>query len=955
MRKSHLFLTSSLLTLAAVGGAFAQGSDVEQVEVSASRITLSGYQQPTPVTVVGIEDLNREAKPDLGDVLRELPQVGNSSSATNGASAGNISAATVGLDTVNLRNLGTNRTLVLFDGQRVVQSNITGITDLATIPTSLVQRVDVVTGGASAVWGSDAVAGVVNVIINKNFEGFKGNAQAGDNVNWELPNYKMDAAYGTSFDGGRGHIVVAGDYSATPGILYPRQTNWYGQQTALINNPAYAAGNGQPQYLHAKVGLSQATSGGLITANPAGTGLAANALAGIQFVGPNATPTPFNAGIVSGSLATGPSAQTYYADISGLTVNQHKTTLFAEATYEITPDIKASLQLNWGRSYTENASIPNTKLANQTIMADNAYLDPTIAARLQTAGVKSITIGTLNTNNYTNFGDPSLEGMAQTFGIPVNRTDRQLQRVVFSLDGALGSDWSWNAYYQFGQTRINDHVLNNTYNANYNNAVDAVRVTAANVGTSGLPIGSIACRSTLTASGNGCSPLDLFGDGVASPAAAKYVTYGNDYEHIVLDESVLSGSVQGKLPWELPAGPVAVAFGAEYRSESGNITDDPLAQANAFPVGNFKAFNGHYSVEEGFLEVDAPLLRDTFVQSLDLNAAGRMTGYSTSGLVETYKLGLTSQATDDFKLRFTYSVDIRAPNLSELFSAGQFTSNSFQNPFNPPSYTPVQGYTVSQGNINLKPEEATTLSGGVVFTPTWLEGFTLSADWYSILIHSAIYTVPATTVVQQCIAGVTYYCGSQFYAFSSPNVPSQVITQPVNAAAETVSGLDFQADYTMPFYSGNLMWRVIGNYTDEQTRRVLGSLQDAANCLGPQCVDVGVPKLRSTISTTYAEGPFSFTAQTRLIGSAKINTAWNATNVDYNNVPFFAYFDLRGSYNFNDNFQFYGAMDNVADKSPAIIPSTNGNGQDAYYFAPVRGDVYDTNGRTYRAGVRFNF
>jgi outer membrane receptor protein involved in Fe transport len=950
MRKSNLFVASSLMALCAAGNAFAQASDVEQVEVSASRITISGYTQPTPVTVVGSADLAREAKPDLGDALRELPQVGQSSSATNGASAGNISAATVGLDTVNLRNLGTTRTLVLFDGQRVVQSNNNGVTDLATVPTTLVERVDVVTGGASAVWGSDAVSGVVNVVINKKFEGLKGNFQAGDNYNWKLPNYKGELAYGTSFDGDRGHIVVAGDYFATPGILYPRQADWYQGQVALTNNPAYTATNGLPQLIHTPIGLSQATSGGLVTASAkgvAGAGVtqplaAANAYANIQFVGAAGTPQPFNAGTVTGALATGPSAQTYYSDISGLTVNQHKTTLFAEATYKLTPDITASVQLNWGRSYTENASIPATKFANQTIQADNAYLDPTFAAQLRATGVSNITIGTLNTNNYTNFSDPSLAGFLQTYGIPVNRTDRQMQRAVVSLAGGLGNDWSWNVYYQFGQTRISDHVLNNVINANYNNAVDAVRNAQ----------GTIVCRSA-AAQAAGCAPLDVIGDGVASQAAINYITYHNDYEHIVLNQNVVSASMQGKLPWELPAGAVAVAFGAEHRQEAGVITDDPLAEANAFPVGNFKAFRGYYHVEEGFLEVNAPLLRDTIVQSLDLSAAGRMTSYSTSGLVETYKLGLTSQVVDDVKARFTYSVDIRAPNLSELFSAGVFTSNTFANPFDP-AHPNVCCYTVTRGNSALQPEVATTLSGGIVYTPSFIDGLTMSADWYSILIHSAIYTTPATTVVQQCIAGVTYYCGPQFYHFVTPTLPDQVFTQPANVAAETVSGLDFQVDYTMPFWDGNLGWHMVGNYTDEQTRRVLGVLSDASGCLGSQCIFPGVPKFRSTISGTYSWGPYSLTAQTRLIGTARLNNLWTSANVDNNTVPFFAYLDLRGSYAITDQFQIYGAMDNVTDKSPAIIPSTVGNAQNAYYFAPVRGDIYDTNGRTFRAGVRFD-
>ena len=199
-----------------------------------------------------------------------------------------------------------------------------------------------------------------------------------------------------------------------------------------------------------------------------------------------------------------------------------------------------------------------------------------------------------------------------------------------------------------------------------------MRVTTANVGSSGLPIGQIACASTLTNPTNRCQPLDVFGDDVASPAALQYINgparSGQDAEVEILNQDVAAASLQGQLPWGLPAGRVAIAMGGEYRKEAASVTATALAEANAFPNGNFKNFAGQYQVEEGFLEVNAPILKNVVVQSLDFNAAGRVTNYSTSGAVETWKLGLTSQVNDDIRLRTSWSFDIRAPDLSELFS-----------------------------------------------------------------------------------------------------------------------------------------------------------------------------------------------------------------------------------------------------------------------------------------------
>ena len=938
-------------------------ANVEQVVVSASRISIAGYQAPTPVTVVGAEQIARDSKTSIGDVIRELPAVGNSSSPTNGGGAGNIVSAITGVDTVNLRNLGITRTLVLFDGQRVIQSNITGGSDLSTVPSSLVQTIQVVTGGASAAWGSDAVAGVVNLIINKNFTGLKGNVQVGDSWKDDLRSWKGELSYGQDFDGDRGHFIVSGQYTDSPDVIFSGQRSWYKAQ-ALVNNPAYNGGaNGAPQFIHAtNVGLSQATIGGLITGNLATPGVpgSLNALKGIQFVGSSGTPAPFNFGNVSGPLSNGGDAEHYEGMLNDLTVAYHTATIFGYGSYKLTPNIKASLQLNYGKSWSENNSVPAVKLGNQTIQADNAYLDPTIAARMATLGIKSFSFGSINTNNLapTDFNDLTLKKESQTFSVPVDITTRSLMRGVFTLDGSIGDNWSWNTYYQHGTVRVHLHVLNNVVNANYSNAVDAVRVTAANVAASGLPIGSIACRSTLANPANGCQPLDVFGVGVASQAAINYVITRSDFETIVLNEDVAAGSMQGTLPWTLPAGPVAVAFGAEYRKEGGRTTADPGAVAVKYSVGNFNNFAGQYNVMEGFAEVDAPILKDNLVQSLDFNAAGRLTSYSTSGMVETYKLGFTSQVNDDVRLRTTWSLDIRAPNLSELFNSGVSTLSSAVDPRTGIN-TPI--FTLASGNPNLTPEIATTVSGGMVLTPHWIDGLTVSADWYSILIKKAIFTANSTTVLAQCNADpASPYCAQLI--FQGPPAPgltqpslSQIQTIPLNSASQTVSGLDFNADYVMPLFNGMLNWHLVGNYTDEQTQNAAGINFDYAGSLSQASSVSGVPKFKATLASTYVEGPWSGTVQGRMIGSAKLNNAWGPLQVDDNHVPMIAYLDLRGSYQWNENFQLYAAVDNVTNVPPPNIPTTQAGGQSAYYFSAIREDVYDAIGRQYRLGIRFNF
>lgn len=974
MRKSYLLAASSMMAMAAFSSAFAQtapGGDTEEVVVSASRIQIQGYQAPTPVTVVGADQLARDAHTDIGDVIRQLPAFGTSSGPNNSSSANFIVSSTPGIDVVNLRQLGVLRTLVLFDNQRVVASSVSGGVDLSTMPSSLVQRIDVVTGGASAAWGSDAVAGVVNVILNKNFDGLAANIEGGDSWKDDHRQYKGEISYGTDFDGNRGHIILSASYLASPDTFFINQRSWF-KNTRLVNNPLYNGGaNGQPRLIHAdNVGQSQATQGGLITgcANSAtGTSIACN-LRGTQFVGASATPTPFNFGNVSGAFSNGGSGETAQSDLDHLTIPLHTTTLFSHTRYKITNDISASLELNYGKSFSKNNSYVYNRYSNVPInVADNPFLPASVRTAAQNAGYSYLYLGTNNMNNMgttgAHFTDNSLSNEAQSLGIPVSTNRRQLFRGVFSLDGSIGDNWSWNAYAQHGLARVRTVVVNNVLKSNYNNAVDAVTVTGANVGTSGLPIGSIACRSTLTNPTNGCQPLNVFGVGNASQAAINYITgparAGGNWAQSVLNEDVFAASANGTLPetWSLGAGPIAVAFGAEYRQEGARVSADANALAVNWSVGNFSAFSGHYSVAEGFGEVTVPVLKDNIVQSLDFNAAGRITSYSTSGMVETWKLGATSQINDDIRLRGTWSFDIRAPNLQELFASGFSVAATFADFRN--NNVAVNGYTLQGGNPNLKPEQSTTISGGVVLTPHWVEGLSLSADWYSIELKKAIATVSTQVIIQQCAAGVQLYCNQISFGGTPPAggngvAPiSQIVTTPINANSQSVSGLDFQADYTTEFLSGALNLRAIGNYMDQQSQVAGGVTLDYAGAIGSDSSPLGIPKFRTTVSASYIEGPWQGTVQSRIIGSAKLNNAWGPLDVDNNAIGSIAYLDLRASYKWNDNIQLYGAIDNVIN-TPPPIPAASSAALN-YYDQSIRDDIYDAIGRSFRIGVRVKY
>ena len=960
MNKSTLLAASSVLAISSVAssGAFAQGAEIEQVVVSASRISIAGYQQPTPVSVVGAAALAAAANADIGDTLRQLPSMGTSPTPEKGSNANASNSGALGLSGINLRDLGINRNLVLFDGQRVVSAIATGGVDLSIIPSTLVQRVDVVTAGASAAWGSDAVSGVINLIINKSFTGFKASIDGQDNSYDNRRSYGFTATGGFDFDGGRAHMVGAITYNNSPSTVFQNSAHWF-NRPCLLANQAYLAGDHtKPQNMHYNNCGQKAVAGGSVLTGP---------LTGLGF-GPGGAPITFIPGMNSyynnaGTLLTSSSASVGGTPNQGNSAAQmglisfplQQGTAFGYGSYKITPDIQAGLMLNYGYDRSHSSSL--TINDSGTIKTDNAYLDPTIASRMATLKLTSFAVQSNFTDGIDLSNPGNLRNFYKTVGGPVAQSVRQMYRGVFTLDGALGEDWSWNASLQHSESHLHEVDTHIEIVANLANAVDAVRVTATNVGTSGLNQGAIVCRSTLTNPANGCAPLNIMGTGVQSQDAVNYINDNNDWTFVNLQQDTAAASMQGKLPWDLlGAGVPSIAFGAEYRKEALVATAAYNPTNILLGGGNFQPARGQYNVQEGFAELDVPLIKNGIVQDLSASVAGRYTSYSISGAVQTWKLGLSSQVNDDVRLRTTWSYDIRAPNLGELFASIP-ASGGVIDPKTGSNVT--SAITTASNNQNLQPEKSTTISGGVVLTPHWVPGLTMSFDWYSINVKGIIATPSATITLNFCKQGVQSYCNH--YTYNAPVSDSNkfglsaVLNVPANNGFLTTSGLDFQADYTMDLFAGTLGLHLLGNYTDETTESVFGGAQfDFAGSMGGDSVFTGgVPKMHMNLSAQYDQGAWSATVQTRYIGTARINNNWTSgVQIDNNAVPAVAYMDLRGSYKFNDNVQFYAAADNVWDTPPPTTvgtsPSTNGG-------SSINVSVYDTLGRMYHAGVRFNF
>lgn len=907
--------------------------EASDIVVTATRVTRDGYKAPTPTTVLGSEAIAAAAAPNIANFVNQIPSL--SGSATPATQTGYVSNGTNGINALNLRNLGPNRTLVLLDGQRVGPSTTTGWVDVNTFPQSLVKRVDIVTGGASAGWGSDAVAGVVNFVLDKDFTGLKGDFSGGLTTHGDDGNYNASLAAGFKFGGGRGHILASLEYAKDEGVNgLPR--SWY-TGTKVINNPNYTATNGQPALITLPhVGYSNATPGGVIMSGP---------LSGTAF-GPGGAPFTLGRGPIIDNAASwmqgGPWPYTDIAAYQDLLPETSRKNAFLRASYDLSDHFQVYGQFSYG---TANSSVqygPNLFPSSfgATIQPDNAFIPASL--RGQVTG--PFAFGTFNLD----------------LGLQQVVTRRSSWRGAVGAKGDFdlaGSNWTWDVYAQRSENNIRVSAQNVMNVGNWFNAIDAVRNPAT---------GTIVCRSTLTNPNNGCVPFNVFGTGVNTQAAVNY-SAGTTSGKTLIHETVEAGTLRGN-PFSTWAGVVSVAAGIEHRREWVGGVGDPLA--GSWYQGNYKATHGAYNVTEGFFETVVPLAKDLpFAKSLDFNGAVRVTSYSLAGSVTTWKAGATWSPVEGVTFRGTQSRDIRAPNLSELFSPGSQTTVGFIDPANPGPG--VRGTQITNGNLNLKPEKSDTTSLGIVLQPSFLPGFQASVDYYRINIKGAIATLNGQQIVDQCFNGVTVFCSS--VTRNAANQITSVTVQPLNFASQKAKGLDFEASYrrdletVAPFLSGNLTIHVLATryLKNVYDNGVTPPVDYAGGNQQTGFGDISLPKWRYFATVGWDKGLFAAQLTARGVSAGKFNTTYiqctsgcpastvDNRTIDNNHVNGAIYFDTNFTYKIpglNDAMVFLN-IKNIFDKDPVQVPY--GPSIFGAPFSDTNPMLYDTLGRTFRVGVRF--
>lgn len=935
---------------------------LEEIMVTGTRIMTDGYNAPTPTSVITADAVVANAQPNIFTTVAQLPSLqGSTGTQVNTFST---SSGQQGLSSFSLRGLTAIRTLTLLDGQRVVGANVTGVPDVSLFPQLLIERVDVVNGGASSSYGSDAVGGVVNFVTNTRFEGIKGNVQGAVTNYDDNETIVAQVAAGSSFFDSRLHVVGSVEYhdekGVGPGPLGIGLANgrdWFTQRVLVNRN---VLNDGSPQYN--VIDYAQPynyTKYGLITAGP---------LQGIAFdqngnpfqfqYGSNGTPARNAAGTVNGCLP----GFCVGGDISGnvdagrtLQSDLERINGYGRVGFQFADDDEIYVTANLAQVQTHNQPINGMARPNLTIQCDNAYLPASVQAMCATAGITNFQYGTSN----------AILPPSQVY------TDRRQYRFVLGAIGGVslvGKEWHYNGYYQHGVNFSDVDVESIMLSRRFNQAINATTLN-----------GSIVCADAV-ARANGCVPINIFGGAPLSAQALEYILPSKGpYQRTRQNQEVASFNVSGT-PVELWAGELAVAFGVEYRKEEYRVRSDAygngtLPQAgiegtpynSAYPAdpvlldtgnnwfaGNYKNGEGEYDVKEAYLEFDLPLFDTDGAGRANLNAAYRMTDYSTSGTIDVWKVGGTwDTPLDGLRLRATTSRDARAPNLSELFAAPVTTTlPNFLDPFRNINVLAIQNVI---GNVDLTPELARNTSFGVVLAePSWLPNFSVSVDYYKIKIEDVISTLTANDIVNFCFRNVLPQTCSAFN-LNNPNGPNFINVQSFNFASIETDGYDIEASYRWPQLfglAGTFTVRGLATHVREYVtdNGLPGTLPaDTAGVNTGSIADWKVLAIQS-----YETDRYSLMIQERWISDGVLGHQYiecrpgtcpestvNRPTIDNNHVDGALYLDVGGSYQLREGATAYFKVDNVLDEEPGRVPN----------FANP--NLFDMLGRVYRLGMRF--
>ncbi len=998
--KLALMCAASVAALTVAARAQQASTTVESVTVTGSRVISDITLSPTPLTVVTAEQLSATTPTNIPDALAKLPDFvsgGTPRSQGNGSTnnGGNV---------LNLRNLGRSRTLILLDGQRVAPSNQDGTVDTDSLPQMLISRVDVVTGGASAVYGSDAVAGVVNFILDKKFTGFKYDFNAGISKYGDAAEQKIGLAWGTELFGGRGHYEMSARYYNQD--MVPIAARPYGYQ----NNAWVEAGNGSAATPFVDVPFGRLFNQSLTGTIKCG---ATCSLTNYTFASAGNI-QPMTHGIPTATSGVESGGDGGYANPADTTFQsrQRQGEFFNRFSYDITPDINAYVQGGWSESYDYSTWTPLTVSSAgsrpNTFFTNNPYLSPASQTALTAAAtaaghfVPAPVSFTQVVGNITSIA-PAVAANTPYFSAAhyVNTVDGQhartahdiyevrgLNRVLSLTTGLTGklSSLDWDIFYSHQENRVDVNDPQNTNNARYLAAQDAV-IAPAGTTVNGVSVGgTIQCWSAIqpqfAALYAGCVPINTFDPNNGITQSAYNYIKQDTFWALTQKLDNIGGSISGGLfGLGLPAGEITGALSAEMRWRTYDMITDALptdfvnctglrmctvngGAAPALWTQNVNApVSASDNVWETALEFNVPILKD-FPLAQDLNAdiAGRYTDYSISGEAETWKIGVNDKVNETIRFRGTMSFDIRAPNLNDLFQPVGISSTGFND-----LLTTGNNSTqlVTRGNATLTPEQAHTYTLGLVLTPDFIPGFTTSLDYYQTHMSNAITGISyqSVTVQNLCIGSApTYnspYCAlatrpiapGQPGFTSTANYPTQIFNQPQNSAKVQMEGWNFEADYNFDWSD---VWSAIPGTMSLRHLMTYQPVLETQNLPGTAFVWTNQPKTRMTTFINYQVGDWGFDLQNNWLAGAKkatgfVNQNYTTPRLHSNNVTDFTInrrFDLWGG---SSNLYF-----NVQNIGNTRAPLRGQNASVPGLFYPVIGPYSDM-GRYFTIGLKGDF
>jgi outer membrane receptor protein involved in Fe transport len=1072
--------TTQAAPVTAVTQADIDKGSASNIVITGSRIRLPNATSSLPITSVTGEKFIQQGRNSIGDALNDLPQLSSTFSQQNpGAGVG-----IAGLNLLDLRGLGTARTLVLVNGRRHVGSDILNnavSVDTNTIPSNLVERVDIVTGGNSAVYGSDAIAGVVNFILKDHYDGVELRANAGVSARGFGENETVSLLAGKNFADGRGNVTVSGEYSHASRV-WASDIPWLRRVDNFVvvdvdpalngNNGILNGSDGFPdRTLFRDIRLSQTSAYGIVPINQqpsvaaCGTGIGSTAGApGTVGTGGGSNGLPYNCNYIftaDGRLTqqTGTRVSTGIVPTviggNGLTGREDKVTSVlplnkryvfnAVGHYTFTPAFEVFFEGKYARSTSlGNASGPSFFSGAQTqfdvrekVRLDNPFLNPadrtTLANLILASGCNtSFTASCANGGNLTATDIANVNSGAYRFalgkvladvGVRDELAKRTVKRGVVGVRGAFFNDWNYEVSANYG--KMTETIDKRGY-------VDKQRFVLSMDAGRNPTTGQIQCRSQfspasatqfgtsptlaarLAADIAACVPYNPFGGTADNAAAISYFEY-REHDTAKMDQLDISGFVSGTTSsfFNLPYGPIRFAVGAEYRKENIEYSQDPYAESgftNALGGLGFKA--GPFKVKEAYGELSIPILKDLpFAQDLTLHGAGRISDYNSSaGTVKTYNYGGDYSPVRDVRVRVNYGRAVRAPNLSE--TSGSLTpnfANNFQDPcrannigsgtqfraancatdlgalLNSPNFANQAVYSLpvlSGSNPNLQAEKSDSWTYGVVLSPRFVPGLTVSADYYDIKVKGVITSVPAQTIANSCYDLPTLdniFCqnfiryrgtapGSSPYPgidYIIPTVTGQIlgnslVQAPLNFAKRVRRGVDTQVNYRTSLFSGiglntNLIWTYViksSNYVNPQDPTFEDRLLS----------ELGSPKNEFVWDVDLKKGVFTLGYRMHYISGMYLNAfedfnllqgrrPQNDDYADRQKYPAVSYHNLRGQVDlpnlagFGKSFQVYAGVDNVFDKHPPLGLTGIGAGS----------VIYDFRGRTYYAGLRAGF